>query len=187
MRAFWRSASPPQPPPPAPPLALFFDAIASADSALVAKTCAIAIVLVAAVFFLFESYTHNRLSIGASRARRYQALAVASFSLYSLVPYILISFGTAAYCLAYSRYTAVPMAAYLVWIFAIDRSATSGARRPCIRNSRFWHHYARPNRALTLNLTLNLTLTTDPDPDPDANPAQALLRRLLPDHARQDG
>ena len=147
MRAFWRSAPPPQPPPPAPPLALFFDAIASADSALVAKTCALAIVLVAAVFFLFESYTHNRLSIGASRARRYQALAVASFSLYSLVPYILISFGTAAYCLAYSRYTAMPMAAYLVWIFAIDRSATSGARRPCVRKSRFWHHYVDLNPA----------------------------------------
>ena len=161
MRAFWRPASPPQPPPPAPPLALFFDAIASADSALVAKTCAIAIVLIAAAFFLFESYTHNRLSIGASRARRYQALAVASFSLYSLVPYILISFGTAAYCLAYSRYTAVPMAAYLVWIFAIDRSATSGGRRPSVRKSRFWHHYVdfEPSRALTLTLTLALTLT----------------------------
>ena len=182
MRAFWRSAPPP-PPPPASTLALFVDAIASADSALIAKTCLLAIVLVAAFLFLFESYTHNRLSIGASRARRYQALAVASFSLYSLVPYILISFATAACCLTYSRYTAVPMAAYLVWIFAIDRSATSGARQPCIRNSRFWHHYARPNRALTLNLTL----TTDPDPNPDPNPAQALLRRLLPDHARQDG
>ena len=156
---FWRSAPPPPPPPPASTLALFVDAIASADSALIAKTCVLAIVLVAVVAFLFESYTHNRLSIGASRARRYQALAVASFSLYSLVPYILISFATAAFCLTYSRYTAVPMAAYLVWIFAIDRSATSGARRPCIRKSRFWHRYAEdPNRALTLTLTLTLTL-----------------------------
>ncbi len=100
------------------------------------------IALVAAAAFLFESNKHSRLSIGASRARRYQALAVASFSLYSLVPYILISFATAAFCLTYSRYTAAPMAAYLVWIFAIDTSATSGARRPWLRKSRFWHHCA---------------------------------------------
>ena len=127
MRAFWRSTPPP---PPAPSLAGFVDALASADPALVAETCALMIALVAAAAFLFESNKHRRLSIGASRARRYQALAVASFSLYSLVPYILISFATAAFCLTYSRYTAAPMASpFASTLLSKTSHAARGGRR----------------------------------------------------------
>jgi 2-acylglycerol O-acyltransferase 2 len=143
-------ARPPPPPPPPPPTlydgameAIDYLRTVDVDPIALLRVVATSMAMLAAFAWVVESYSRGTISVGKSWRARLQTLAVASFSLYSLFPLMFLAIAITTFCLVWSRYTAAPMLLYLVWVYAVDKSATTGKRAvPWLRAARWWQHYA---------------------------------------------
>ena len=134
------------PPPPPPPLPWYVTALdvvpLDVDVTVLLKAIGASLAVLLIVGWLVESIARGTVSLGKGWSARAQTIAVASFSLYSLLPLMLLSIAAVVLSLSYSRFTSAPMVVYLVWAYGLDKSATSGARRPWLRFTRWWQYYA---------------------------------------------
>lgn len=83
----------------------------------------------------------GKVSIGRSRERRLQTLAMFSCSLYFIMPTTFLCWIFCISCF-FHPFTAAPVACYLGYVFLLDTSPTTGSRRPFLRSFRSWWNHA---------------------------------------------
>ena len=109
----------------------------------------------------FAAPVVGTVGFGKNWERRRQTMAMFSCSLYFILPMVLTCWISVMFLLYIKRFTAVPVACYLGYVFLIDRSGTNGLRSPILRAFRSWWAHACDYLPLLLVKTANL--------DPDKN------------------
>lgn len=98
----------------------------------------------------------GHVSFGSDSKRRRQTMAMFSCSLYFIMPMVLGCWIFVILLLSLSRWTSVPVACYVGYAFLLDKSPTTGLRRPWLRNFRTWWNHACDYLPLLLVKTAEL-------------------------------